>query len=317
MPRRITHPNADGEVESVGGMVVTHHFTEAPGAVVPIRWHYVTAGPSSAQTLLFLHGNPESWRAWEPQLKDFGDRYHIIAPDLKGYGQGDKRPGDWRWENCARELLGLLDQIGVNEFSVVAHDRGCVLTDYLAGMQPERIRRYVRMQQVCHIWDAANSPQGVYFADPLFGPYLFGDPDLYFAFRLGKMLKGPVDADRLEVLKYEMSYPGLAQAVVRYYQASSFEKERLDRIRLFPRMSFPVLLLQGDLDDGQPTYYYDHPELPASACFPDARLEWVEGAGHYTNLEKPAAVTRAIERFLDGTPASVNGARHTDDVKGT
>jgi pimeloyl-ACP methyl ester carboxylesterase len=87
--------------------------------------------------------------------------------------------------------------------------------------------------------------------------------------------------------------------VIRYFQSSSFEKERLDRTcRLLRRMDFPVLLLQGDLDDGQPPFYYDDPTNPAVAQFPDARLQWVEGAGHYTNLEKPEQVTAAIEDFF-------------------
>jgi pimeloyl-ACP methyl ester carboxylesterase len=298
MARRTTVPNEDGQRENVGGTEVTHRFQEAPGAVAPIRWHYVTAGNPDAETVVFLHGNPESWRAWEPQIAAFGSSYHIIAADLKGYGQSDKQPGDWRWENTAEEFLALLDEIGIERFSIVSHDRGSVLADYLAGNHPERVRCYVRMQQVCHIWRAEYSWQAGYFADPLFGPYLFADPDLYFRFRLKDMLKNEVPAERLESLYYEMSYPGISDAVVRYYQASTFEKERLDRIRLFPNMRFPVLLLQGDRDAGQPTYYFDHPELPATACFPDARLEWVEGAGHYTNLEKPEIVTERVAKFL-------------------
>lgn len=301
MPARLTRPNRDGEKQKVADIEVEHHFREVSGPAGPVRWHYVTAGEPSAPPLLFLHGNPESWRAWEPQIEHFADGFRIIAPDLKGYGQSDKRPGDWRWSRCAEELLALLDELCIDRVSIVAHDRGCVLTDYFAGRHPERVVRYVRMQQVCHIWRAENSPQGVYFADPLFGRYIFGDPDYYYRFRLGAMLKGHVAKERLEILAYEMSYPGLAEAVVRYYQASSFEKERLDRIMLFPHMNFPVLLLQGDLDDGQPPYYFDHPELPATACFPDARLAWIEGAGHYTNLEQPELVTRRIEEFLERT----------------
>jgi pimeloyl-ACP methyl ester carboxylesterase len=87
--------------------------------------------------------------------------------------------------------------------------------------------------------------------------------------------------------------------VIRYFQSSSFEKERLDRTaRLLKNMRFPVLLLQGDSDDGQPPFYYADPVNPAVAQFPDARLEWVANAGHYTNLEKPEVVTERIDAFL-------------------
>ena len=299
MARRHPKGNQDGETETCGDVTVTHHFMDAPGALIPITWHYVEAGDRAKETIVFLHGNPESWHSWHPQIEAFAAAYHMIAPDLKGYGQGDKRPGDWRWENCAEEMLALLDQIGLQRFHIVAHDRGCVLADYLGGNHPERVLSYTRMQQICHIWVASNSPQSVYFADPIFGPYIYGDPDFYFSYRLNKMLKNPVPAERLEKFKSEMSYPGLPDAVIRYFQSSSFEKERLDRTgRLLRNMSFPVQLLQGDLDDGQPPFYYDHPGTPAAAMFPNAKLVWVEGAGHYTNLEKPEVVTEAIRKFL-------------------
>lgn len=299
--RRNPRGNVDGEQERLGRVTVTHRFVDAPGAVIPIRWHYVEAGSPDRETIVFLHGNPESWHSWHLQIEHFADRFHVVAPDLKGYGQGDKRPGDWRWENCAEEMLALLTQIGLRKFNVVAHDRGSVLADYMSGNHPDRILRYVRMQQVCHIWRPENSPQGTYFADPIFGPSIFGDPDFYFQYRLLKMLKNPVPEERLEKFKEEMSYAGLPEAVIRYFQSSSFEKERLDRTsRLLRRMSFPVLLLQGDLDDGQPPYYYGDPVNPAVAQFPNARLEWVSNAGHYTNLEKPERVTQAIEELLKG-----------------
>jgi pimeloyl-ACP methyl ester carboxylesterase len=299
MPRRNPRENKDREIEKLGTISVTHHFVEAPGAIIPIRWHYVESGDPQRETIVFFHGNPESWHSWHPQIEHFAPRYRTLAIDLKGYGQGDKRPGDWRWENCAGEALALLDQINVKKFHIVAHDRGCVLSDYLAGNNPARVLSYTRMQQICHIWYSVNSPQANYFADPIFGPYIFGDPDFYFQYRLLKMLKNPVAPERLEKFKEEMSYPGLADAVVRYFKSSSFEKEKLDSTsRLLRRMEFPVMLLQGDLDDGQPPFYYDHPANPAVAVFPNAQLEWVRGAGHYTNLEKPEVVTKAIEAFL-------------------
>ena len=305
MPRRNPTPNHDGEIERLGTVEAVHRFVEAPGAVIPIRWHYVEAGDPSLPTIVFLHGNPESWYAWHHQIEHLSDRFHIIAPDLKGYGQGDKRAGDWRWENCAEEMLALLDKVGIEQFHVVAHDRGAVLADYLGGNHPDRILSYSRLQQICHIWQAANSPQASYFADPIFGPYIYGDPDFYFEYRLLKMLKTKVPEDRLEKFKMEMSYPGLPEAVIRYFQSSSFEKERLDRTsRLLRAMTFPVQLVQGDKDDGQPTFYYDHPDSPASSLFPDARLVWIHGAGHYTVLEKPDLVTRVIETFLEEIDAT-------------
>src|ERR1700756_998329 len=131
--RRKVKGNANGEVEQLGSVAVTHRFVHAPGSVIPIRWHYVEVGNASQEVIVFLHGNPESWHSWHPQIEYFAPNYRIIAPDLKGYGQGDKHPGDWRWEVCAEEMLTFLTQIGLTRFNIVSHDRGSVLADYLAG----------------------------------------------------------------------------------------------------------------------------------------------------------------------------------------
>ncbi len=61
------------------------------------------------------------------------------------------------------------------------------------------------------------------------------------------------------------------------------------------------MLLQGTNDGGQPRYYFADPVNPAVAQFPDARLEWIEGAGHYTHLEKPHEVTAKIDAFFKST----------------
>lgn len=289
--------NVEGQRERLTNLIVTHHFVDAPGALVPIKWHYVEAGDPSATTIVFLHGNPESWAAWVDQLDAMAATHHVIAPDLKGYGQGDKNHGDWRWENCAEEMLAMLRQIGVQKAIIVAHDRGCVLADYLSGNHPDFVLGYLRMQQVCHILAAENSPQGQYFADPLFGPAIFADPDFYFQFRLSKMLKNPVAEDRLATLKAQMSFEGLPEAVIRYFQSSSFEKERLDRTtRLLRNMTFPVQMVQGRLDDGQPPYYFETPGALAVDCFPNAKLSWID-AGHYVGLERSQDVTEAVSTF--------------------
>jgi hypothetical protein len=61
--RRDVKGNKDGDREQLGSVTVTHRFVEAPGAVIPIRWHYVETGDPGHETIVFLHGNPESWHS--------------------------------------------------------------------------------------------------------------------------------------------------------------------------------------------------------------------------------------------------------------
>ncbi len=288
--------NVDGETEQIGAVEGTHHFSAAGGPHGPIRWHYVTAGPDDGEAIVFLHGNGESWHSWHQQISHFGSRYKIVAIDIKGYGQSDKSDGNWHWENVAEEALALFDQLGLTQFNIVAHDRGAVLADYLAGNHPERVIKYVRMSQLVHIWEPDRSPQANLFADPEKGSEIFRN---FYAMRQSKMLKKPISDARRDRLIREFSYPGIAEALPRYFQASSFAEHIEDRVtRLLEQMNFPVLLLYGDDDKGQPVHYYADPKSPAADQFPDARLEWIVGGGHFITIDEPEEITRRIDRFL-------------------
>ena len=63
-----------------------HEFVEANG----IRYHCVTAG--EGPLVLLLHGFPQFWYAWRHQIPALAERFKVVAPDLRGYGDTDKPP---------------------------------------------------------------------------------------------------------------------------------------------------------------------------------------------------------------------------------
>jgi len=91
----------------------------------------------------------------------------------------------------------------------------------------------------------------------------------------------------------EFARPGVAQAVPRYFRDTSADT-LLGRQQLYSRMNFPVLLLQGENDPAQPQWYFEG----AADQFPEAELQWIRDAGHFTELEQPEQVTKAIRDFL-------------------
>ncbi|MGW1169355.1 alpha/beta fold hydrolase [Streptomyces sp. NPDC002550] len=142
--------NHDGETEQLDGISVVHRFVDAPGDSQQVRWHLVECGPADAETVVFLHGVPDSWWQWHHALEALGGTYRCLAIDLRGYGQSDKRTGDYRQEGVAIQLQALLDQLGVDRFSLITHDRGTPVGDHLVARMGERVVRYGRGQQ--HLW---------------------------------------------------------------------------------------------------------------------------------------------------------------------
>ena len=101
-----------------------HLTVQANGAA----FHVARTG--QGRPLLLLHGWPEFWLTWEPVMTRLADRFLLIAPDLRGFGDSDKPVGAFGPEDHALDMLALLDALGLDRVGVVGHDVGG------AAMQP-------------------------------------------------------------------------------------------------------------------------------------------------------------------------------------
>jgi pimeloyl-ACP methyl ester carboxylesterase len=92
-----------------------------------IQMHVAEAGDPAAPLVLLCHGFPESWYSWRHQLPVLAAAgYHVVAPDMRGYGQTDK-PDDIRAYTQLHhvgDMVGLLDALGVATATIVGHDWG-------------------------------------------------------------------------------------------------------------------------------------------------------------------------------------------------
>ncbi len=102
---------------------------------------YLAAGNPAAVPMIFVHGWPElsiSWRHQLPAMAALG--FRAIAPDMRGYGQSSMYPthGDYALEHSVRDMLELLDSLGVEKAIWVGHDWGAPVVWTLASHFPER-----------------------------------------------------------------------------------------------------------------------------------------------------------------------------------
>src|SRR5438445_11277276 len=121
---------------------IAHHTVTANG----IRQHYIDAG--SGPVIVLLHGFPETSFAWRFQIPALAQRYRVIAPDLRGYGETDKPASGYDKRNMARDLAALLDTLGIGRIALVGHDRGARVATRFAKDLPERLDRLVVMENV-------------------------------------------------------------------------------------------------------------------------------------------------------------------------
>src|SRR4051812_12556434 len=112
-----------------------------------VRLHYAECG-SGKRLVILLHGFPECWYSWRHQLLALADRYHVVAPDLRGYNLSDKPRcvADYRIERLVEDVLGLIRHFGAREAAVVGHDWGAAIAWALAQRRPECVWKLAALQ---------------------------------------------------------------------------------------------------------------------------------------------------------------------------
>jgi epoxide hydrolase 4 len=124
-----------------------------------IRLHYASCGEPGAPLILFLHGFPEYWGAWEDLLPRFGDDYYAVAPDLRGFNLSSQ-PDDvaaYRVREIVGDCERLRSVLGYDRAIVVAHDWGGAAAWQWATARPSSVERLIVL----------NSPHPIPFAREL------------------------------------------------------------------------------------------------------------------------------------------------------
>ena len=108
-----------------------------------VRLHIAEAGEGAP--LIFLHGWPEFWATWEPVMERLADRFRLIAPDFRGFGESDNphpEPFDQVGADVhADDMLALMDGLSLEQSGFVGHDIGAYVMQSLARRHPKRVSR--------------------------------------------------------------------------------------------------------------------------------------------------------------------------------
>jgi pimeloyl-ACP methyl ester carboxylesterase len=103
---------------------------------------YREAGSKASQTVLLLHGFPTSSHMFRNLIPVLADRYHLVAPDLPGFGFSDapnRQSFRYTFENLAKAVDGFTQTIGLDQYAIYVFDYGAPVGFRLALAHPERV----------------------------------------------------------------------------------------------------------------------------------------------------------------------------------
>jgi pimeloyl-ACP methyl ester carboxylesterase len=115
-------------------------FDHQAALVNGVNLHYVIGGKElgTAPLMLLIHGFPQNWWCWNRVLAGLGERYTVIAPDLKGVGLSDKPATGYTKRELAADLHALVESLQAGPAHVVGHDIGGMVAYAYATRHPAR-----------------------------------------------------------------------------------------------------------------------------------------------------------------------------------
>jgi len=120
----------------------TYHHVEIEGQKI----FYREAGPKDAPTVLLLHGFPTSSHMFRNLIPQLADKYHVIAPDMVGFGQSSA-PGVKEFEYTFDHMASIIEQFtvktGLEKYSLYLMDYGAPVGFRIAAKNPEKVQSLI------------------------------------------------------------------------------------------------------------------------------------------------------------------------------
>jgi len=278
-----------GRITASGDPVLAAHFPRSADG----------AGP--ARPIVFVHGTPDTMGAWGPLLFGPGalaGRADVWTLEVVGHGMLGDAAGPFPFQRCADHVAASLDALRLSGVTLVGNSYGGEFCWRVAADRPDLVERLVLI-------DCSGLPR----SDDEFLPeevkmrewsvarlgYLLNSEDRV-AFALDPHFDGAADGERVHEV-----FLGLENRTNWGAMIDLVRDENGERADDLGRIAAPTLLVFGELDQAYSPATFG---AEFERRIPDARLEVIEGAGHYPHEQKPATVGRLLLEFHGGSTTS-------------
>jgi 3-oxoadipate enol-lactonase len=241
----------------------------------------ITDRGAGGTPILFLHGVGSDKSVWEPQLAHFGRTRGAVAFDYPGYGESDPAPEGTTRDNYAAAMFAAMDSLGIEKAHICGLSLGGVVAIAMHAAAPQRCASLI----LADTFAVHPDGPGIYERSLAASADLRALAEARVDFLLAP---GALDDVKHEVIETMARIDPAAYRVGAEAVWLADQRERAAAIHV------PTLVIVGEDDRVTPPAL----SLDLAQFIPGARMETIPGAGHISNLERPAAFNRHVEEFI-------------------
>ena len=213
--------------------------------------------------LLLLHGFPQSHVMWREVAPVLAGDFTVVCPDLRGYGDSSKPPGDpdhmtYSKRQTAADQVAVMEAMGFDRFAVAGHDRGGRVAHRLALDHRDQVARLAVLDIVptLEVFETITAPLATEYYHWFFliqpnglPEHLIGlDPEWFLRRTLGSWGSDVEIFDDEVLAEYARSFcdPAAIHAMCEDYRAGASIDLDHDRADLDQPLECPLLALWGE-----------------------------------------------------------------------
>lgn len=260
--------------------------------------------------VVMLHGWPESSYCWEGVTEFLDPGLRVIAPDLRGLGDSERTMDVKAYQKVelARDMIEVIDALGISDFYLVGHDWGGIVAQELAFLIPDRVKKFIILNiPILTNVKAAEEVTKAMIAMkylPYWYQYFQMMPGLPEAMIKGKEREwvsfffgqkgqdGTIPKEAIDEYVRCYSIENTPATAASYYRSMPLDAEHWATL-MGKKFTMPSFYIYG---------YEDSVIIPANIthledCFDSIRVEQVQAA-HFLQEEKPREVAEYMNDFL-------------------
>jgi 3-oxoadipate enol-lactonase len=250
-----------------------------------ITINYRIDGPDGAPWLVFSNSLATSFAMWDDQAEALKHAFRVLRYDQRGHGGSDVPSGRYAYDTLLGDALGLLDALGIGKAHFAGLSMGGATALGLAERHPDRFDRIIVCDSPCQSTPQSSQQweERIAVAQQK-GIEALVEPTIARWFPAEIAAKNPPHIDKVRAMIRATpvdGFVGCAAALAAHDYASAVGSVKC-----------PALFLVGEKDAPGPAMRKLSEKLPGS------RFVEIPGAGHISNMDRPAEFTRAVRDFL-------------------